>query len=577
MPSAEGNMREGAASEQHATAALLPAADRPQLHPWGPHERRALIGRLRDTPSAWDLVVVGAGITGAGIARDAALRGLRVLVLEAADVAFGTSSRSTRLVHGGVRYLEQGELGLVYEALRERARLYQSAPHLVHATRFLFPAYRGDRLGPWKLRLGLTLYDTLNFHRGEPHEYLGAEATRLAEPLLAEAGLRGAVAYEDAVTDDARLTLAIVLDARRAGAEVLTYAKVTRIDQSAGAAVASARHRVVLDDGTVVPAHAVVVAAGPWTSPALLGRPADGLLTLSKGTHVVMRADDVPVRQPLVLQVPGERRILFVVPWGARTYLGTTDAAYEGDPGRSGVTRADEREILELVARVLPTARLGHERIVSAWSGVRPLVRAAGTTSTAELSRKHRIVERDDGVLAIVGGKLTTYRAMAEELVDVVIERLQPQPAASRRAPCTTDHTPLVPGEPLDAIELEDPLLADLVGRHGPLARPIAARADATAATRLVPDLPYRWCEVDHAIAFEGAVHAIDIVRRRLPLVLTDAQQGAAVILAVATRLVDAFGGGQSDIDDEVDRFRAEVATETGRTPPVIPTTTRPT
>ncbi|MBX7081786.1 MAG: glycerol-3-phosphate dehydrogenase/oxidase [Nannocystaceae bacterium] len=541
------------------------------MRPWGAAERRALRSRLRDTAEPWDLVVVGAGITGAGIARDAAMRGLSVLVLEAADVAFGTSSRSTRLVHGGVRYLEQGELGLVYEALRERARLYQSAPHLVHATRFLFPAYRGDRLGPWKLRLGLTLYDTLNFHRGEPHEYLTPEAARMAEPLLAEAGLRGAVAYEDAVTDDARLTLAVVLDARRHGAEVLTYAPVVAIEATA----APARHRVLLDDGTAVAAHAVVVAAGPWSSATLLGARGNDLLTLSKGTHLVVRARDVPVRQPLVVQVPREKRILFVVPWGSRTYLGTTDAAYEGDPGKSGVTADDEREILELVRPVLPTARLDAAAIVSAWSGVRPLVRAEGARSTAEVSRKHRIVERDDGVLAIVGGKLTTYRQMAEEIVDRVVARVeQAWPAEHARAqPCTTATVPLVVGEPEPSAPDDDQehatLVSELASRHGPIARAMAAAADAAGRARIIADLPYRWCEVDHAIGFEGAVHAIDVVRRRLPLVLTDAQQGATAIVEIATRLVDAAGGSARDIDDELERWRAEVAIETGRTPTI--------
>ncbi|MFO0637383.1 MAG: glycerol-3-phosphate dehydrogenase/oxidase [Nannocystaceae bacterium] len=498
------------------------------------------------------------------------MRGLSVLVLEAADVAFGTSSRSTRLVHGGVRYLEQGELGLVYEALRERARLYESAPHLVHATRFLFPAYRGDRLGPWKLRLGLTLYDTLNFHRGQPHEYLTPEAARQAEPLLAEAGLRGAVAYEDAVTDDARLTLAIVLDARRHGAEVLTYAPVVAIE--ATAAPAPARHRVVLGDGTGVAAHAVVVAAGPWTSAALVGERGNDLLTLSKGTHLVVRARDVPVRQPLVVQVPREKRILFVVPWGSRTYLGTTDAAYEGDPGRSGVTADDEREILELVRPVLPTAQLHAGAIVSAWSGVRPLVRADGARSTAEVSRKHRIVERDDGVLAIVGGKLTTYRQMAEEVVDRVVERCSGRgPRTTRARACTTATVPLVPGEPVRGDGVDDDACTGLALELR-AARPDRAGDGGTAQgrdrERIVEDLPYRWCEVDHAIAFEGAVHAIDVVRRRLPLVLTDAQQGAAAIVEIATRLVDAAGGSACATSTRsLERWRAEVATETGRTP----------
>ncbi len=528
---------------------------------WGARERLELLQRLRTGPTSWDLVVVGAGITGAGIARDAALRGLTVLVVEAQDLAFGTSSRSTRLIHGGVRYLEQGELGLVYEALRERGRLYEAAAHLVRPARFLFPAYAGDRLSPWKLRLGLTLYDTLNFHRGQAHDYLDTESTLLAEPLLRGEGLRGAVQYEDAVTDDARLTLAILTDARRHGAEVLTYARVERIMGTRGA------HTVVLEDGTRVDATVVAIAAGPWSGPALLGSGGEGLLSLSKGTHIVVRSADVPVRQPLVIQAPAQRRILFVVPWGTRTYLGTTDTAYEGDPGNSGVTVEDEDEILGITRRLLPSARLDRDAIVSTWSGVRPLVRVPGASEgeTVELSRKHRIVERDDGVLAIVGGKLTTYRSMSEEIVDDIVGRLLPQwpHGRPRPLPCTTHRLPLAPGRPLTAIELEDPVLADLYPRHGPAARELGRRGGDNRC--LVEDLPYRWCEIDHAIAHEGVCHVIDIVRRRLPLVLTDSAQGAGVVREVATRLVTASGGHQGDIDEEIERYRHGVEIETGR------------
>ncbi len=527
--------------------------------PWGPAQTRALRERLRSADMVWDLVVVGAGITGAGVARDAAMRGLSVLVIERRDVAFGTSSRSTRLVHGGVRYLEQGDVGLVYEALRERSRLYAAAPHLVRPARFLFPAFVGDRLGPWKLRIGLTLYDALNFHRGQVHEYLTPEAAGLAEPMLRSEGLRGAVAYEDAVTDDARLTLAILTDARRHGAEVLTYAGVTRL---AGRAL---DHEIKLDDGTGARARAVLVAAGPWSSPTLLGQAAEGLMSLSKGIHIVMRAQDVGVRQPIVIQAPKQRRILFVVPWGMRTYLGTTDAPYVGDPGSSGVAETEELELLELVARVLPGANLRADRVVSAWSGVRPLVRAAAApgSDTVELSRKHRIVEGDDGVLAIIGGKLTTYRSMAEEAVDIVVKRLVAG-GRTRPGPCITHLRALVPGDPPGCDELADAVLADLIPRHGPAARWLT-RAGAEKCTRLVEDLPYRWCEVDHAIAYEGVQHAIDILRRRLPLVLTDARLGGAVVAEVARRLVDAHGGSQADIDEEIERYREEVSTETRR------------
>ena len=555
MPATRRNNRADAIAEQVAPPA------------WGPAEIRALADRVRAgvDPQPWDLLVVGAGITGAGIARDAAMRGLRVLVVDGRDRAYGTSSRSSRLIHGGVRYLEQGEIGLVYEALRERRRLYKIAGHLVAPVQFLFPAYRGDRLPLWKLRVGLTLYDALSLYRSRGHRTLSPAATRRLEPLLAAEGLRGAVSYEDAVTDDARLTLTTLQSARRHGAEVLTYSPVLALRREGELHVAE----VAVGGGEAVRvrARAVFVAAGPWTSEKLLGAAGRQLLSLSRGIHIVLRAADLPLRQPVVVQAAKERRILFVVPWGARTYLGTTDTAYEGDPGASGVTTADAEELFKFIGRILPNEGLRHDRIVSAWSGVRPLVRAAGASagdgeSTVELSRSHRIVETETGVFALVGGKLTTYRAMAEEAVDKV------EAALGLKLPrCSTHRLPLVPGWPLSAAELGMPFIADLAGRHGPLARDLAARIarEPALGERLVDDLPYLWVEVDHAIAAEGCMHLEDLLRRRLPLALTDAALGLRVARPVAERLVRAWGRPASAVDEEIERYRELMHRETGR------------
>lgn len=542
---------------------------------WGIAEATDVRDRIRNG-AMWDLVVVGAGISGAGVAADAARRGLRVLVLEAADVAHGTSSRSSRLIHGGVRYLEQGQLGLVYESLRERARLYRAAAHLVTPARFLFPAYAGDRLGPWMLRMGLTLYDALNLFRGEGHEAVGTSGCQTLEPLLSAEGLRGAVLYEDAVTDDARLTLTVLQDARRHGADVLTYAPVDRLEAHPDDGIA-----VVLSDGSRAGAREVVVATGPWTGRALLGDPGGDVVLKSKGVHVVLRADDVPVRRPVVVQAPGDaRRILFVVPWGARTYVGTTDTPYDGDPRGCGVLADEEAELLETVARVMPSARLSPDAVISAWAGVRPLVRPEGAADdSVELSRKHRIVQGNHGALGLVGGKLTTYRAMAEEVVDLVVDRLRDRwsPDRPTPGPCTTVDAALVPDAPLTESERANPVIADLFPRHGPAARVLAARAEGVPSlqARLVPDLPYRAVELHHAVAFEGANHVSDVLRRRVPLALTDPDLGGSVARQVATALVDARGGAAAEIEDELERYRDEVVRETRRAPRIGAPTTR--
>jgi len=515
----------------------------------------------------WDLVVVGAGISGAGVARDAARRGLSVLVIDAADVAHGTSSRSSRLIHGGVRYLEQGQVGLVYEALRERARLYEAAEHLVEPARFLFPAYRGDRLGPWMLRMGLTLYDALNLFRGEGHDAANARRCRELEPLLAEDGLRGAVLYEDAVTDDARLTLTVLQDARRHGADVLTYTAAERLER------VPAGIDVHVAGGSVAHARQVVVATGPWTGRALLGAPGTDVVLKSKGVHLVLKAEDVPVQRPVVVQAPGDaRRILFVVPWGTRTYVGTTDTPYEGDPANCGVLEDEEIELLDTVRRVMPHAGLAPENIISTWAGVRPLVRPEGAADeSVEVSRKHRIVEGDSGALGLVGGKLTTFRAMAEEVVDTVVDRLRDQWPEDRPAPrsCSTADSVLVPSEPLTDEERADPLIADLWGRYGPAARQLAAQARDTPSLepRIVEDLPYRRVELRHAVHNEGSQHVSDVLRRRIPLALTARDLGGSVARDVATMLIDARGGRGLEIDDELERYRDEMVRETRRVP----------
>lgn len=530
---------------------------------WGPQQDAALRDQLGgDEAPVFDLVVVGAGISGAGVARDAAMRGLKTLVVEAKDVAYGTSSRSTRLIHGGVRYLEQGQVGLVYEALRERARLYALTPHLVSPTRFLFPSYKGDRLPPWKLRAGLTLYDLLSLYKGERHRYLSPAKCLEREPMLAAEGLRGAVEYEDAVTDDATLTLSVLADARRRGAEVLTHTAVESITRGE-----DGRHAVALSNGTVVRCWSTMIAAGPWTGPRLLGAPGAKLLSLSKGVHVVVRAEDAPVRQPVVVQVRKQRRILFVVPWGPRTYLGTTDTHYEGDPGESGIDGADVDNILSLCSRVLPSAKLSPERVVGAWSGVRPLVRPEGAgDDTVELARTHRIVENDIGVLALVGGKLTTYRAMAEEAVDRVL-RAVPDAIAANAKPCRTHIEPVVAGAALTAEERGQPLIADLEARHGPRVRELAAmvRAEPQLEARLVDDLPYRRVEVEHAITHAGARHLDDLFRRRVPLALTDARAGGGSARWAAQRLAHHWGLDDAAVREELERYADAIAIETGR------------
>ncbi|HYD51506.1 MAG TPA: glycerol-3-phosphate dehydrogenase/oxidase, partial [Gemmatimonadaceae bacterium] len=386
-----------------------------------------------------DLLVVGGGATGCGLARDAALRGLTVALVEREDIASGTSSRSSRLVHGGVRYLEQGALGLVFEASAERRRLLRLAPHLVWPLEFTWPVYAGARVQSWKLAAGLALYDLLALFRNVgTHKRLSAREVLAREPRLRAESLRGGASYWDAATDDARLTLMTAVDAARAGALVATHARVEALRHERGR-VAGA---VVVDalGGAPIEARARVVvnAAGPWSDavraldPSESGRGA--AVRGSKGAHIAVPRERVGNVRALTLVVPQDGRVFFVLPAGGFAIIGTTDTDTTAAPEEIRATRADVAYLLGAANAYFPEARLAPEDVVSAWAGVRPLAArptdAAGAPSAA--SREHAIVRGPGGLISVTGGKLTTYRSMAAELADVVERALGRRP---RRSP----------------------------------------------------------------------------------------------------------------------------------------------
>jgi glycerol-3-phosphate dehydrogenase len=417
------------------TAAPRPLAA-PTPAPSAADARRAAFAAAAD--GVYDLLVVGGGITGAGVARDAAARGLRVLLCERDDFASGTSSRSSRLVHGGVRYLEHGHLGLVFEASRERRTLLGTAPHLVRPLAFTWPVYRGARVPRWKLAAGLALYDALALWRNVgAHRPLGRAGVLAREPAVRADALLGGAAYWDAATDDTRLTLATALDAERLGAVLLTHAEV------AGLAFRQdgdgARVRVAVRDVLGGPssagcvearARAVVNCAGPWADRvrALAEPGAPAAVSGAKGVHVLVPAARVGNRGALTLAAPRDGRVMFVLPAGGTaaaqfTLVGTTETAAERGPDEVRAAESDVEYLLDAVNHHFPAARLGRADVVSAWAGVRPLAAARGARDgagggTGAASREHAVDVDARGMVTVSGGKLTTYRAMAAEVVD---------------------------------------------------------------------------------------------------------------------------------------------------------------
>lgn len=505
-----------------------------------------------------DVLVIGGGITGAAIARDAALRGFRTAVVEKGDFGSGTSSASSRLIHGGLRYLEQYDFHLVLEASRERRVLLRIAPHLVHPLPFLFPQYRGARVPAWKLRCGLWLYDLLAaFRNVRVHRWLSRKATLRLEPGLRERGLGAAGLYYDAQTDDARLVLATMRSAAQAGALVANYAEAVSLLKPDGR-VRGATVRDLLNDEThAIRALIVVNASGPWVDGLRrLDEPgAEPLLRLTKGAHVAVPRKRLGNTHAITLTSPIDGRVMFVLPWGdaEQSYIGTTDTDEAVSPDDVRATAEDVIYLLRSANAFFPQARLSPNDVVATWAGLRALLRPERNVAPSQVSREHRITEGASGLLTIAGGKLTTHRVMAQELVDLVAARLRALDGRPRAPRPATHRLPLPGGETADlegltkaAVErgASEATARHLVGAYGSEAAAVLNLVDRDRALggRIVAGRPELWAEVEHAVEREMAVRLSDVLVRRLHLFYKTRDQAVPATSAVADRLAQALG-----------------------------------
>ncbi len=521
----------------------------------------------------FDLLVIGGGITGAGVARDAAMRGLRTALVDKGDFGAGTSSQSSRLIHGGLRYLEHRHWRLVFEASRERRTLLRIAPHLVWPRSFLFPVYDDGRVPRWKLGAGLWLYDLLALFRNvNRHERLSKRELLRAEPGLRSRGLKGGARYFDAQCDDARLTLANVRDAHRQGAAVANYARVDRIDKVDGQARGAEITDLVTGEGLRLRAHVVVNATGPWTD--ALRRDVDGdepILRTSKGAHVAVLRRRVGNHEALTLTSPIDGRVMFIIPWGDLSYIGTTET--EG-PTRPDDVRADADDVVYLLRSanaVFPGARLTPEDVVATWAGLRPLVRSLDGQDPGSVSREHRVLDGRSGLISIVGGKLTTYRVMAADTVDRVAARLHEMDGrpAARRAP--TDREPLPGGQARNPeVLVEDAeqegvsraVAEHLVRAHGSETPAVVrlARERRELADPVVPELPVLRAELVHCMRREMAITLGDLLIRRTHVFHRAAGHAADQAPAVAELAASEMGWDRERVDAELQAYRHEVA-----------------
>jgi glycerol-3-phosphate dehydrogenase len=513
-----------------------------------------------------DVLVIGGGITGAGAALDAASRGLRVGLVEACDLAAGTSSRSSKLIHGGLRYLEQRDFKLVREALRERDLLVSKlAPHLVKPVPFLYPLYKKVVERPY-VGTGLVIYDAMEGPRRPVphHRHLSTRGALRMAPALRPERLAGGMVYYDAQVDDARHTVTVARTAAAHGAIILTRVSATSLLRSAdGSRVTGARVR---DSETGrsfdVTASRVVVCAGVWTDLVheIGGVKAGYQVRMSKGVHLVVPRAAIDAETGMIVRT--EKSVLFFIPWGERWIVGTTDTDWTGDRAEPSATAEDVDYILATANRVLARP-LTRADVVAVYAGLRPLVAAAADTPTTKLSREHVVDVPLPGLASIAGGKFTTYRLMARDVVDAAVRDFdQPVPES------VTGELPLLGADGLPAVRAAARRLSEdfgvpvtavehLLTRYGSLVPEVleTIRQDKSLARPLADGHPYLRAEVAYAVTHEGALHIEDVLARRVRLLIESPDAGTSAAPEVGAIMGGLLGWGRRRRALEIRRY----------------------
>lgn len=547
-------------------------------------DRAIALARLRT--EHFDVVVIGGGITGAGVALDCASRGLRTALIEKGDWASGTSSKSSKFVHGGLRYLQQGDYRLVYEALRERQRLLKNAPHLVSVLPFVLPVMAKGGVVPKKLARALGsamwLYDlTGGLRIGKIHRRLSVDEALGLAPVLPTDRLAPSYLYYDCAADDARLTLSVAQTAAAFGAAAANRVSATSLTKTAAGFVDGVG---VLADGEcfTISTAAVVNATGVWADEvrAFDERVPPHTLRPAKGVHAVVPAQRLPIRAAVILPVPGDRRSIFLAPWESHTYIGTTDTEYAGPLDHPTADAEDLEYLIAATNRALRT-NLNTEHITASWAGLRPLVApehedagsGSGSKRTADLSRQHSLRMSRSGVATITGGKLTTYREMAEDTVDALIASCFPGRSRAL-GPSRTANLRLFGGAitpRASKASAESPLDQHLLGRFGSVAGRVTdlISAEPSLGEPLIAGLPYIRAEVVYAIRHEMASSIGDILLRRTRAGFLDRAATLAAAPWVASTLATELGWDENEREIRLLEFLDELGDSTA---PLSPT-----
>ncbi len=519
----------------------------------------------------FDILVIGGGVTGAGAVLDAASRGLKVALVEARDIASGTSSRSSKLIHGGLRYLEQYDFKLVREALHERELMVSSlSPHLVKPVGFLYPLHEKLKDRTY-VGAGLALYDVLRgFQRALPwHKHMSQRKIKEIAPSLRQDLITGAIKYYDAQVDDARHTMSIIRTARRHGAVIATHVEVDELVRNGKRVTGVLATDTVTGKKIKISSKATIMCAGIWSDElhANFGITPGYSVTMSKGVHIVVPGDAIQSNTGIILKTAVS--VLFLIPWGDKWIVGTTDTPYEGDRANPHATSEDVQYILDQANRVLEP-KLTQEQIIGVYAGLRPLVSNAAGSSTTKLSREHTVDRSAPGFISIAGGKYTTYRVMGKDAVDLAVLDLRRVVAES-----CTEKLPLVGADGYFALQQQASMIATqysiseatvnhLLNRYGSLISELLEiiSENKKSAQLLDSTLPYLKAEIIYAASHEGAMSVDDVISRRTRLAFEAPDGARDLVNDVADLIAPVLGWSAKDKKASIAAYLEQVSNE---------------
>ena len=535
--------------------------------------KRATVSDL--CKETYDILIIGGGITGGVTLRDAALRGLKTALIEKNDFAWGTSSRSTKLIHGGLRYLERFEFGLVREACRERELMLKLAPHLSHPRPFLYLQYKGYPEGMLKLKAGLTFYDLVSGNpKARRHKMLNRKKLLKIEPHLNQEGLKGCGYYFDFLTDDARLTIDTIKSGGEAGSHIANYTEAIEfVEENRRITGVKVKDQITGAEG-IVKAKQIINTGGPWSDKVrcLEAGVNNTRLRPTKGVHIVLRKKDFPLNHAVFLRAPSDNRVVWPIPArdGELIYVGTTDTDYDGPLDNVVATEKDIDYLLEVANHTIPGRNLGREHVIGTWAGLRPLIAPEDSRNASAVSREHEIFVSPKGLLTICGGKLTTARVMGEQVINKAAELLKENFGVNGIPKSTTRMVSISGGdadklksaqERVAKLDLRPTIKKRLLDLYGSNALKIAKmiEGDPSAATEM-GKYDIIAAEVRYAIEDEMAMTVTDFFTRRASLFYWLRDGGLAIVSPVAEEMAQRLGWDAPDTAEQIQAYTRWVA-----------------